>query len=122
MILGVGTDIVEINRVKSAMENNEKFIDKIFTESETIYIFNKRIKYESAAGMFCAKEAVSKALGTGINEFKWTDIEVVRDNNGAPQVKLYNRAYQVFIQKEMKDILISISHCREYAIATAVAF
>lgn len=122
MILGVGTDIIEIDRIKHAIESNIKFVDKVFTKDEIKYIFNKRIKYESAAGMFCAKEAVSKALGSGVNGFKWTDIEISRDFNGKPQVILYNHAYQIFIQSGMKDIQISISHSREYAIANAVAF
>ncbi|MCX7905065.1 MAG: holo-ACP synthase, partial [Caloramator sp.] len=68
MIVGIGTDIIEIERIKRAIERNRLFINKIYTENEIEYLKNKNT--ESYAGYFCAKEAVAKALGTGISGFK----------------------------------------------------
>ena len=118
MIIGIGTDIVEIERIEKAIERNERFKLKIFTEDELKYLENKNI--ESYAGYFCAKEAVSKALGTGVKGFGWRDIEVIKINY-APKIKLNNGALQIANQRNIKEIHISISHSRDYAIAVAVA-
>ncbi|SEF60545.1 holo-[acyl-carrier-protein] synthase [Caloramator fervidus] len=117
MILGVGVDIIEINRIEKIIKKNKRFLTKIYTNRELDYLKEKN--FESYAGYFCAKEAVSKALGTGIT-FKWTDIEILKDGS-VPIVVLHNKAFQAANQKGIKRVHISISHCRDYATAFAVA-
>ncbi|KRQ87133.1 Holo-[acyl-carrier-protein] synthase [Caloramator mitchellensis] len=118
MIIGIGTDIIEIDRIKIAIERSERFKEKIFTDNELSYLKNKNV--ESYAGYFCAKEAISKALGTGISGFSWKDIEILKINS-VPNVRLHNAALQIANQKGIKTIHISISHSKDYAIAMAVA-
>ncbi|CDF57696.1 holo-ACP synthase [Thermobrachium celere] len=116
MVKGVGTDIIEISRIKRAIEKTN-FINRVFTENEIEYLKNKNV--ESAAGYFAAKEAVSKALGTGIKGFSFKDIEILK-RDGAPYVVLHRGAKKIAEEKEIKNIQISISHCREYAVAFVV--
>jgi holo-[acyl-carrier protein] synthase len=121
MIVGTGIDILEISRIKSAIEKSEHFLNKIFTNSELKYIINSNLKFERAAGIFCAKEAVSKAIGTGIRGFNWTDIEILKYNKGKPYVILYNNAKKICQNNDICDIIISISHSKCYAVANAIA-
>ena len=118
MIIGIGIDIIEIDRIKKACEN-EKFLKKIFTKNEIKYCENT--KFNSLAGNFAVKEAVSKAFGTGIRNFNMTDIEVLRDNLGMPYVILHNGAKKISEKKGIKKIFVSISHNKENAIGYAVA-
>ncbi|MFA6941393.1 MAG: holo-ACP synthase, partial [Clostridiaceae bacterium] len=83
MIKGIGTDIIEIKRIEKAIEN-ESFIYKVFNENELKDINGNNLKANSLAGKFSAKEAVSKALGTGIRGFSFKDIEILKDNPGKP--------------------------------------
>lgn len=117
MILGTGIDILEISRIRKLIEN-DKFYEKMFTEAEISFL--KQRAPESTAGYFCAKEAVSKALGTGFSGFKFTDIEILK-RNSAPYVILHGNALEIAAQKKIKHISISISHCKEYASAIAIA-
>lgn len=117
MIIGIGTDIIEIKRIEKAIEK-ESFLQRIFTQSERNYI--EKMGVQSAAGYFSAKEAVSKALGTGISGFNWTDIEIIKIN-GVPCVNLSNGALEISKEKGIEKIHVSISHSKEYAIAMAVA-
>ena len=115
MSLFIGTDIIEINRIEKAVQN-EKFIKRIYTKNEIEYCESKGLqKYQSYAGKFSAKEAIYKALNTKITDFKWTDFEILNDKTGKPYVK-----FDISIEG-LKDIEISISHCKEYAIAYVVA-
>lgn len=116
MIIGIGTDIIEIDRVKKLLDKGDFFI-RFFTEGEREYLINK--KPESAAGYFCAKEAVVKALGTGFAGFKWSDIEIIKVNS-QPGVTLHGRALEIANTKGVRHINLSISHCRTYALATAI--
>ena len=118
MILGIGTDIIEILRIEEAINNNSKFLDKLFTEKE-IQMFKKRkMKSEVIAGNFSAKEAISKSLGTGIRGFSFKDIEILRDELGKPIVYL-NENIERIIGRSYK-INLSISHNNTSAIAFAV--
>ncbi|MGL6104709.1 holo-ACP synthase [Romboutsia sp.] len=120
-ILDIGVDIIEINRIKEAIETNPRFLDKMFTENEIAY-FNKRgLKHETIAGNFAAKEAISKSIGTGIRNFNFKDIEILRNEIGKPIVKTYNNLTQICIDYNVIDIKVSISHCKEYAVANAIA-
>lgn len=119
MIVGIGTDIVEIDRIDNAVKRTNKFIDKVFTYREKEYFKRKNFRAEVMAGNFAAKEAVSKALGTGFRGFGLLDIEVLRDDKGKPIVILSDRIYKMLPLNNF-NIHISISHSRENAIAYAV--
>ena len=111
-----GIDIVEIGRIREKSQN-ETFVKSVFTQNETEYYVRHGKKAETLAGMFCAKEAVSKALGVGFRGFRPCDIEILHDENGAPYVKLHGNAARI---SDGKTAEISISHCREYAAAVCV--
>lgn len=123
MGVSCGVDIVEIDRIKHSLENGgENFRNRVFTDREIEYCEAKNsIKYESYAARFAAKEAVSKAFGTGMGKYiSWKDIEVLNDDYGKPYIALTAKARELFCSMNAADISISLSHCRSYAIAYAV--
>lgn len=120
MILGIGTDIIEIERIDKAIKDNPRFIYKVFTEKEIEYLEDKGFKPQHAAGGFAAKEAISKALGTGFREFSMKDIEIYRDNLGKPKVLLYRKAEELAKIQGDYMVHLSISHDRDKAIAYAI--
>lgn len=117
MIYGSGIDIVKVDRIEK-LSKKEAFMNKFFTEEERNYLKNKRA--ESIAGYFSAKEAIVKAIGTGFSGFKFTDVEVLREEN-EPYVVLHGNAKEIAISKGIKEIKVSISHEKEYAVANAIA-
>ncbi|OOM79788.1 holo-[acyl-carrier-protein] synthase [Clostridium puniceum] len=119
MIIGIGTDIIEIKRIEKVINRTSSFIEKSFTYNEIEYFKSKGLKGNVVAGNFAAKEAISKALGTGFRGFGLKDIEVLRDELGKPIVKLSDKIYELLDVKEF-NIHISISHSQENAIAYAV--
>ncbi|WZL72178.1 holo-ACP synthase [Clostridiaceae bacterium 35-E11] len=121
MIKGIGIDIIEIERITNAIDKNEKILQRIFTHRETDYFMKIGYSVNTIAGNFAAKEAVMKALGTGLRNFKWTDIEIYRNDLGKPFVMLYNNAKDIATQKEIQEVLITISHSKNYAVAQALA-
>ena len=122
MIKGIGVDIVEIGRIDQAIENRkDRFINRIFTEDERQYCFGKPRPSRHFAARFAAKEAVSKALGTGKKGMRWTDVEVCRDTKGCPYIKLTGRAAERAQAKGVCDVAISLSFNRNNAVASAVA-
>ena len=122
MIVGLGTDIVEIVRIGKMIERHgELFLNRIYTEEEIRYCQRRKESYEHFSGRWAAKEAVMKALGTGfIRGISWQDIEVASHKSGQPAIRLYAGARERARSLEIDDILISISHCRAYATATAI--
>lgn len=114
MILGIGTDIVEICRVEKAI-SKEVFLRKCFTEREITYC-NKGKAAQGFAGLFAAKESVVKALGTGFRGFLPRDVEICHDQLGKPVVKLSERVGML----KGAQIDISISHGKDYAVAMAI--
>ena len=115
-ILGLGNDIVEISRIEKAILK-KGFLEKVFTEKEIELMKSKGNRVESYAGRFSAKEAISKAFGTGVRGFKLTDIEILNDELGKPIVSLKG----ILKEREKKvKIELSISHCKEYATAVAL--
>lgn len=115
-ILGLGNDIVEISRIERAILK-KGFLEKVFTEKEIELMKSKGNRVESYAGRFSAKEAISKAFGTGVRGFKLTDIEILNDDLGKPIVSLKG----ILKEREKKvKIELSISHCKEYATAVAL--
>ena len=118
-LYGIGTDIIEIKRIEEAIKRTIAFKKKVYTKKEIDYIEKKKNPYPSYAGRFAAKEAVSKALGTGVRDFSLSDIEILNDNLGKPNVKLHNKIYDK--SKGLK-IQISISHSKEYAVSTVIIY
>ncbi|HCJ58906.1 MAG TPA: holo-ACP synthase [Clostridiaceae bacterium] len=121
MIYGIGTDIIEIDRIKKAMERYPGFADRLFTADELAYLEGKALSPQHVAGGFSAKEAVLKSIGTGLRNFKWKEIEIIRDVKGKPFVRLNGKVKDYADGNYIGDIHITISHSRNYATATAVA-
>lgn len=116
-----GTDIIEISRIRESIERSgEKFINILFTPAEIEYCESKRnAKYYHYAGRFAAKEAIFKAVSPLLkNKFdiSWHNAEVINDENGNPEIRFIDIKFN-----KIKSIDISISHCKEYAVATVVA-
>ncbi len=120
MIIGVGTDIVSVARVEKACEK-ESFLRAVYTEQEQTYARSRgKGEIETLAGMFAAKEAVAKALGTGFNGFFVKDIEILHNEAGQPQVAYHGQA-SVVVRKNGIDMThLSISHEREMAVAYVI--
>jgi holo-[acyl-carrier protein] synthase len=119
MIESVGIDLVEIQRIEEAINRyGERFTDRVFTPWEIQYCQSKINPMLSFAGRFAVKEAVFKAIGTGFADgVKWKSVEVVNDRKGRPQVRL---GKAIRDHTGDRDILISLSHTKEHAIATAI--
>ena len=124
MIIGIGVDIIEIERVRQAIQNNKNFLSKLFTEREIDYFISRNMNSEVIAGNFAAKEAVSKALGTGIRGFSFKDIEIIRNELGKPEVILHNGANlignKLVGNNNSLRVHLSISHNNSSAIAYSV--
>jgi holo-[acyl-carrier protein] synthase len=120
MIIGVGVDIVEIRRIKEAIERNDNFIEKLFDKEEIEYLKSRGMRPEYVAGRFAAKEAVSKALGTGFRGFSFKDIAIDRTTLGKPIVVLKGNAKLTAQKNGSYTIHLSISHGQDNAIAYAV--
>jgi holo-[acyl-carrier protein] synthase len=121
VILGNGVDLLEINRIKVLIEKNPRFLERFFTTDERVYFKSRMMNMETIAGNFAAKEAVSKAFGTGIRGFNLIDIEVLRDEMGKPIVHLYNGAKLLAESLGIDDLMLSLSHTEKHAIAFAIA-
>lgn len=113
-ILGVGTDIVETERIASVCEREPSFVERVFTQTERDYALSKPSKYLHLAARFAAKEAVAKALG---GPFSWSEVEVVNNPDGKPMVNLYGRAKAA---ANGATVHLSVSHTKRYASAVAV--
>lgn len=120
MIIGVGVDIIEIRRIKEALERNDKFTDKLFSKEEIEYLKSRNFRPEYVAGRFAAKEAVSKALGTGFRGFDFRDIVIDRTALGKPIVVLKGKAKLLAQKYGSFRIHVSISHGEDNAIAYAL--
>ena len=122
-IFGIGIDVVEVVRIASAIERHgEPFLAKLFTPAERAYCQHQKSPALHFAARFAAKEAVSKALGTGIGgQAGWLDLEIVRDPSGAPRLVLLGNAADFANHHGITEIQISLTHAREYAAANAIA-
>ncbi len=119
MPLSVGTDIVEIYRVAAVIERwQEKFLRRVYTPAELLYC---RGRVPELAARFAGKEAISKALGTGIRGFAFRDVEVVTDELGKPAVVLHGRAAQTAARLGVARVHLSLTHTADLAVAHAVA-
>ena len=122
MIVGLGTDIVEVERIGRMIEQHgDSFVRRIFTAAEVEYCQQRKHSAEPFAGRWAAKEAVMKVLGTGfVQGTHFQEIEVVSEKSGRPRIVLHGSTAEVANQLGISDVLITISHCREYATATAI--
>jgi holo-[acyl-carrier protein] synthase len=123
VIIGIGTDIVEVPRIgRMIEEHGELFLTRVFTPREVRYCQARKHAMEHFAGRWAAKEAILKCLGTGWRKgLCWTDLEVRNEFQGAPKVYISGPARDQARQLHITDVLLSISHCRAYATATAIA-
>lgn len=118
-ILGLGNDIIEIDRIHGVMQRHGKaFLDKVFTKNEQEYCLRHKEPARHFAGRFAAKEALVKSLGTGLKTgLSWLDFEITNDATGKPQVNFSQKIKSEFNNPQF---LITISHCKAYATATAL--
>jgi len=120
MIVGIGNDIIEIERIEKAI-SKEGFKNKVYTQKELENIEKRGDRVETYAGIFSAKEAISKAIGTGVREFSLTDLEILNDDLGKPYVVVSEKLDKIIKdKKEDYQIEISISHSKKYATAVAI--
>jgi holo-[acyl-carrier protein] synthase len=122
-VLGIGTDIIECLRIAQMIERHgELFINRVYTPSEIRYCQSRKQATQHFAGRWAAKEAILKALGTGWRKgISWRDIEVRNDPSGRPIVGLRGGARDIVEQRGIREMLVSISHCRSHATAYALA-
>jgi holo-[acyl-carrier protein] synthase len=114
----IGTDIIEIERVRQTIGRwGGRFLNRVYTDDE-LGIYGHRV--HSLAASFAAKEAVMKLLGTGNRGVAWREIEVLYHASGKPYIKLNGRAVKVAHKLGIKEIDVSLSHCKEYATAVAI--
>lgn len=123
MIVGIGTDIVEVERIQKILEKSfsEKFCEKVFTESEIAYCQKQANSFECYAARFAAKEAFLKALGTGLRyDFQFTHIDVQKNEEGKPFIVLSGTLKEYCEQKNIKKIHLSLTHIPKYAQAFVI--
>jgi holo-[acyl-carrier protein] synthase len=122
MILGIGTDIIEVARIKASHEKfGERFLNRVLLPDEIAYCLSHRNPAPFLAARFAAKEAISKAFGTGIGaSLGWQDMEICKKESGEPFVVLHGKGQKLFKSRKAKRLLISISHTENYASVTAV--
>ena len=122
-IFGIGIDVIEVERIEDAMEEfGDRFLDRIFTEEERDYCLNQKRPAIHFAARWAAKEAVSKAFGTGIGELlAWQDMEIARLHSGEPEMILHGRGRQFVEERGITQVKISLTHAKNYAAANAVA-
>ncbi len=117
--LAVGVDMIEVGRMERGFSRHgTRFYQRFFTKQEQDYCNGR---FESFAGRFAIKEAVGKALGTGIGDISWKDVEVVCDERGKPELVLHNQAHRLAQEKGLTSWAISLSHTDTHAIGFVVA-
>jgi holo-[acyl-carrier protein] synthase len=122
MIVGTGIDIAEVPRIAESIERfGERFLRRVFTDSEVRYCDSKANRVERYAARFAAKEAAMKALGTGWNHgVRWRDIEVVRRPGGRPTIQFHGKAAEFASHLGARNVAVSLSHTPEHAIASVI--
>lgn len=121
MIYGIGVDLIEIDRIRQAIERNgQRFIDRVYTDAEQAYC-SQRPSYACYAARFTAKEAFLKAFGTGLRKgMRWRDIEVCSNDLGKPYLQLYGFLQEQCQHHGLHHIYLSLSHSSAYAIAQVI--
>ena len=117
----LGNDIIEIERIRQAIERSSLFVERVYTPHEIDYCESRnKGRYESFAGIYAAKEAFIKALGTGMRHGSWQDIEIYHDELGALLIRLQDTFKNIYETLGYTNIHVSISHCKEYAMSTVI--
>ncbi|MBU6385683.1 MAG: holo-ACP synthase [Planctomycetes bacterium] len=121
-VVGIGTDIIECDRIGGMLQKHgDEFLQRVFTPREIAYCGDRKMSQLHYAGRWAAKEAILKVLGTGwAKGIQWTDVEIVNLASGAPSVVLANRALEIATGLGIREVQVSISHCKEYATAFAI--
>ncbi|MDB6034072.1 MAG: phosphopantetheine--protein transferase domain protein [Verrucomicrobiales bacterium] len=122
MILGTGIDIVEVDRIRRSLESyGDRFIQRILRPDEIAYCLSHSNPAPFVAARFAAKEAVSKAFGTGIGkELRWKNIEVIRKPTGSPDIVLHDEGAQLLQARGARTVHLSISHTQTHCVAMAI--
>ncbi|MCJ7672576.1 MAG: holo-ACP synthase [Acidimicrobiia bacterium] len=121
MIVGLGTDLVEIARFRLAMERRAALPERLFSDDERAYAFRQKDPSKSLAARFGAKEAVMKAMGVGLWKFRFRDVEVARAKSGAPSIVLSGRAAEMAAERGIVHWYLSLTHTETTAMAVAIA-
>ena len=121
-VLGTGVDIVETKRVQDLLDRmGERFLQRCFWPDEVTYCQSMKFPALHLAARFAAREAISKAFGTGIgHHLGWKDMEIGRRESGEPFVVLHGKGEELAKARGVEKVLVSLSHCKEYAAAQAV--
>ncbi|WP_303105909.1 holo-ACP synthase [uncultured Mitsuokella sp.] len=120
MIRGIGTDIIEIERIRQAVAK-ERFVARVYTQGEQEYCQGRGVQAAASfAARFSGKEAVLKAFGTGLRGGTLLDVEIMPDALGAPRVKLHGYFAELARQRGIKEVWLSLSHTESYAVAQCV--
>jgi holo-[acyl-carrier protein] synthase len=122
MVIGIGIDIIEIDRIKESVdEYGNQFLNKVYTDDELKYCLSKKNKYQHLAARFAAKEAIYKAISSNWDsELSWHDMEIINAPNGMPEVK-FKGNLEKFLSNE-KSLKISMSHSRDYVVCMAIVY
>jgi holo-[acyl-carrier protein] synthase len=121
MIKGLGIDLVKIERVSNLIDRwDNRFLKKVFTGEELAYSRTRSLTPQHLAARFAAKEAALKMLGKGLKGLNWHQLEIINDSNGKPELVLHGRASELANMIGIKEIHLSITHEREYAIAQVI--
>lgn len=120
MIIGIGTDIIQTERIAKGMESSG-FKEKVFSKAEILYCEKRANSVESFAARFAAKEAFFKALGTGWRGgMAFNEVQIVNDELGKPSIELLGETKAIVQKREIKNIHVTLSHVKETAIATVI--
>jgi len=122
MVIGIGIDIIEIDRIKKSVDDfGDQFLQKVYTPGEIKYCLSKKNKYQHLAARFAAKEAIYKAISTNWDsELSWQDMEIINAPNGMPEVK-FKGHLEKFLSHD-KSLKISMSHSRDYVACVAIVY
>ena len=122
MVIGIGIDIIEIDRIKQSVdEYGDQYLKKVYTPGELKYCLAKKNKYQHLAARFAAKEAIYKAISSNWDsELSWQDMEIINAPNGMPEVK-FKGNLEKFLSND-KSLKISMSHSRDYVACVAIVY
>lgn len=121
MIFGIGTDLIEVERVEKQLTKDHGFKERVFTPAEITYCDSKHHRAQHYAGRFAAKEAFMKALGTGWQEgVSFQDIEIVTAPNGKPELKIHGKTKEIMDSKYIQNMFVSLSHLSSFAMAIVI--
>lgn len=121
MIVGTGIDIIEVEKVKRALDMwGDKFLQRVFTQREMDYANTKKFSHESLAARFACKESVLKAFGDTRIGIQLKNIEVLNDSKGKPEIVLHGEAREFAVKNRLDKIIVSMSHTNNYAVSNAI--